>query len=82
MISCYTVFIEKEQSEGRVDCVVETPRFVYIFEFKRDGNSADALQQIKDKGYEREYITDGRKIYKIGCSFSSETGTIDDWDVK
>ena len=24
MISCFTVFIEKQQSEGRVDCVVET----------------------------------------------------------
>ena len=27
MISCFTVLIEKEQSEGRVDCIVETPIF-------------------------------------------------------
>ena len=29
MISCFTVYIEKGQSEGRVDCVVETPKTVY-----------------------------------------------------
>ncbi|EJW90532.1 AAA-ATPase, partial [gut metagenome] len=34
LMSVYTVCIEREQSEGRVDCVVETPKFVYIFEFK------------------------------------------------
>ena len=79
MISCFTVFIEKEQSEGRVDCVVETPKYVYIFEFKRDGSAEDALEQIKQKGYAREYATDARAVYPIGCSFSSETGTIDDW---
>lgn len=82
MISCFTVFVEKEQSEGRVDCVVETPQYVYIFEFKRDGDAQSALQQIEDKGYAREYLSDSRKIYQIGCNFSSETGTVDGWKVK
>lgn len=82
MISCFTVFVEKEQSEGRVDCVVETPQYVYIFEFKRDGDALSALQQIEDKGYAREYLSDSRKIYQIGCNFSSETGTVDGWKVK
>lgn len=77
MISCFTVFVEKEQSEGRVDCVVETPQYVYILEFKRDGDALSALQQIEDKGYAREYLSDSRKIYQIGCNFSSETGTVD-----
>lgn len=79
MISSYTIFIEKEQSEGRVDCIIETPLYIYIFEFKRDGNAREALQQIEDMGYAREYLSDKRKIFKIGCSFSSKTGTIDDW---
>ena len=82
MISCFTVFVEKAQSEGRVDCVVETPKYVYIFEFKRDGSAEAALQQIEDRGYAKEYASDGRTIYKIGCNFSSETGTIDGWKVK
>ena len=82
MISCFTVFIEKQQSEGRVDCVVETPNYIYIFEFKRDGSAEEALKQIEDMGYAREYAADGRKIYQIGCNFSSKTGTIDGWKVK
>ena len=82
MISCFTVFIEKQQSEGRVDCVVETPNYIYIFEFKRDGSAEEALKQIEDMGYAREYAADGRKIYQIGCNFSSKTGTIDGWKVE
>ena len=80
MISCFTVYIEKEQSLGRVDCVVETPGFVYIFEFKRDGSAAEALKQIEEKGYAREYSADARPVFQIGCSFSSETGTIEGWE--
>lgn len=79
LMSVYTVYVEKEQSEGRVDCIVETPNFVYIFEFKLDGTAQKALQQIEDKGYARPYETDARTVYKIGANFSSETGTINDW---
>ena len=79
MISCYTVYTEKEQSEGRVDCIVETPDYIYIFEFKLDGTADEALQQIEEKGYARSYETDKRKLFKIGVSFSSKTGTVNDW---
>ena len=77
MISIYSVFIEKEQSQGRVDCIVETPDYVYIFEFKLDGSAEQALQQIQEKGYAKPYLTDPRKLYQIGVNFSSETGTIE-----
>ena len=82
MISCFTVFVEKEQSEGRVDCVVETKHNIFVFEFKRDGSAMEALEQIEKKGYAREYATDSRKIYLVGSNFSSETGTIDGWEIK
>ena len=80
LVSVYTVYVEKAQSQGRVDCVVETPQYVYIFEFKLDGTAAEALQQIEDRGYAREYATDTRKVYRIGATFSSETGTIGEWE--
>ncbi len=79
LISVYTVYTEKLQSQGRVDCVVETPQYVYIFEFKLDGTADEALRQIEEKGYAREYEADSRKLYRIGAVFSSETGTIGDW---
>ena len=79
LISVYTVYVEKVQSQGRVDCVFETPQYVYIFEFKLDGTADDALRQIEEKGYANEYASDTRTLYKIGASFSSETGTIGNW---
>ena len=79
MLSCYLLFREKETSQGRADCIYETPDDVYIFEFKLDGSADTALQQIEDKGYAREYSTDSRHIHRIGVNFSSETGTIAEW---
>ena len=76
MVSCYTVYTEKQQSEGRVDCIVETPDYIYLFEFKLDGTANEALQQIEDKGYARPYEADKRKLFKVGATFSSEIGTI------
>ena len=82
MISSYLVMVEKEQSEGRADCIIETSADVYVFEFKLDSTAEEALQQIEKKGYAREYGADGRHIHKIGCSFSSATGTIAEWMVQ
>lgn len=82
LISVYTVYTEKVQSQGRVDCIVETNDYVYIFEFKLDGTAEEALRQIEEKGYAREYEADKRKVYLIGAVFSSETGTMEEWKIK
>ena len=82
MVSVYTTYTEKQQSEGRVDCIIETPDYIYIFEFKLDGTADEALKQIEDKGYGRPYLADKRKLFKAGVVFSSETGTVSDWKVK
>ena len=79
LISVYTVYTEKEQSQGRSDCIVETDDYIYIFEFKRDGSADEALAQIEAKSYARPYEGDKRKLYKIGVNFSSETGTVEEW---
>ena len=81
MLSCFTVFHEKPTSKGRADCVIETPNDVYIFEFKLDGSADAALQQIRDKGYAKEYQTDERPVHLVGANFSSEEGTISEWKV-
>ncbi|MBM6889005.1 ATP-binding protein [Bacteroides caecigallinarum] len=82
LVSVYTVYTEKVQSHGRVDCIVETPDYIYIFEFKLNGKAAEALRQIEEKGYAAEYASDNRKLYKIGIVFSSETGTVSEFEVK
>ena len=81
LLSTYMVYTEKQLSQGRADCIVETDKFVYIFEFKLNGTADEALRQIEDRGYAKPYAADKRTLYKIGCSFSSETGTIEDWKV-
>lgn len=76
------VYHEKASSKGRADCVIETPRYVYIFEYKLDRPAAEGMAQIADRGYAEPYAHDSREVYAIACSFSSETGTISDWMVR
>ncbi len=47
--------VQAEQAiiNGRIDLVVKTDKFVYIFELKYGGTAEAALQQIKDKQYAR-----------------------------
>ena len=79
LMSVYAVCLEMEQSQGRVDCVVETPKYVYIFEFKLDGLAEKALLQIREKGYARPFQNDERQVVLVGINFSSKTGTLDGW---
>jgi hypothetical protein len=66
---------------GRIDCKVETKKFIYLFEFKRDESADKALQQIEDKAYARRFAGDKRKLFKIGVRFSTENRCIEDWKV-
>ena len=82
LISCYTVYTEKQLSEGRADCIIETKDYIYIFEFKLDGTASEALQQIRDRGYAKAYEADTRPTTLVGASFSSKTGTIEEWQTE
>ena len=77
MLGFYSAVAEKETSEGRIDCVVECPSYVYIIEFKLNASAEAALRQIEDKGYAKPYSSDSRKVIALGINFSSEKGTID-----
>ena len=63
--------VEAGQSSGkRADMVVKLPDFIYLFEFKTDGTTAqEALQQIKERGYTTPYLHDGRPLVLVGLSF-------------
>ena len=61
---------------------MQTKDYVYIMEFKLDGSAEDALAQIEDKRYARQFSMDFRKIYKIGVNFSSQTRNIERWVVR
>lgn len=73
---------EVHSAKGRADCIVETQRFVYVFEFKLDQSADEALAQIEEKQYALPYAADSRKIYKIGVNFTSKERNITEWKVK
>ena len=72
---------EIHSAKGRADVIVETEDYVYIFEFKRDRSAAEALSQITDKGYDKPYAADPRKLIKIGANFNSKECNLDGWEV-
>lgn len=80
----FTVTPENALSGGRSDAIVETSKYIYIFEFKLDGNGSakEALNQIEIKHYADRYATDGRKIFKIGVAFDNKVKNIKDWEIK
>ncbi len=65
---------EKSTSKGRIDLVIKTPRFIYIFEVKINTPAKAALQQIEDRTYYEEYLTDGRSIILVGIAFNKVDG--------
>ena len=79
LLSCYTTRIEKPNSKGRADVIIETDNDVFIFEFKLDGSAEEALKQIEEKQYAVPYLSDKRPVYKIGVNISSESRTVDQW---
>ena len=75
LLSCYTTLIEKQNSKGRADVIIETDNDVFIFEFKLDGSAEEALAQIEEKQYAVPYLDDRRKVHKIGVNILSESRT-------
>lgn len=74
--------VEERSAKGRADAVVKTKDYVYVFEFKLDGNVDEALKQIDEKGYLLPYSVDERKLMKIGVSFDSAERNIGEWKIQ
>ena len=79
LLGCYTTLIEKQNSKGRADIIIETDNDIFIFEFKLDKSAKEALQQIEEQQYALPYQDDKRSIHKIGVNISSTSRTVDEW---
>jgi hypothetical protein len=69
------------QAVGMPDIVVETKQYIYIIEVKINSTPKVALRQIEEQHYAAPYLTDGRKVIKLGVNFSTATRTIDAWEM-
>ena len=75
------VQVERTTSNGRIDLIIQTKEFVYLFELKVNADADVALRQIDEKGYARPFEGDSRKLFKIGVNFSTATRRIEDWKI-
>lgn len=66
-------------SAGRTDMVIFMTDTIYVLELKINDTAQKALEQIDQKGYARSYVTDNRRVVKVGIHFDINTRTIDDW---
>lgn len=73
---------EMRTASGRIDLLVGTHNYLYLFEFKLNKSSQEAMDQINDRDYLLPYKADGRKIIKIGANFDDKIRSISDWMVE
>jgi len=74
----FAVNAEVMTNEGRIDMTCETAAGVFLMEFKLDRPAEEALAQIDERNYAEKYDFAGKRVTKLGLSFSSERRTIVD----
>lgn len=67
---------EYSTSEGFIDMLVKTADYIYIIELKINGTSEEAMRQIEERHYADPFVSDPRRLIKIGLGFSAETHNI------
>ncbi len=63
---------EDTTNKGRIDLTLKLQNFIYILEFKVDGDGK-ALKQIKDKNYADKYKNENKEIWLVGVEFDSRS---------
>lgn len=70
---------EEQTCRSRMDVMMRTRRFIYIFELKTDGDTGAAMAQIEDRGYALPYADEGRRVIRIAATYSSADNNVDGW---
>ena len=69
---------EEGSAFGYADAIVETPKFVWVFEFKYQKSAKAAVRQIRAKGYADAYRGDRRPVTLVGINFRLAKRNIDE----
>ena len=74
----YELIAEDVTNHGKIDLTIIMPDKILIFEFKliKHGTAAEAIEQIKAKGYPEKYQVNNKPIHLIGISFDPETKSV------
>ena len=82
LMSVYLVDAEFRTSNGRIDLLVRTDKYIYVMEFKYNGSAQEAMDQIESKEYPLPFAMDSRTIIKVGVNFSGKTRNIENWIIR
>ena len=72
------VAAEEGSARGYADAIIETQKFVWVFEFKFNKSAKAAIRQIRDKGYAAAYKADKRPVTLVGINFCGAKRNIDE----
>lgn len=72
------VAAEEGSAFGYADAIIETKKFVWVFEFKFNKSTKTAVAQIREKGYADPYAGDNRPVTLIGINFNTRKRNIDE----
>ena len=72
------VSAEEGSAFGYADAIVETKKFVWVFEFKFNKSTKAAIVQIREKGYAAAYKGDKRPVTLVGVNFRTAKRNIDE----
>ncbi len=73
---------EWHTSRGRIDLLLRMRNYIYIIELKLDGTPEEALAQIREKDYVRQFAGDPRPVVRLGVTFSTATRNIAAWQAE
>lgn len=73
--------VEVETCRSRMDVMLRTRSYIYIFELKMNGSADDGMTQIDNRGYALPYAEEGRKIIKVAANYSTKDNNIDSWRI-
>ena len=69
---------EEGSARGYADAIIETKKFVWVFEFKYQKSAKAAIRQIREKGYADAYKGDRRPVTLVGVNFRLAKRNIDE----
>ena len=75
-----SVKAEVQNNKGRIDLIAEVKDFIYLMEFKLDGTSENAIEQIKNREYAAVYKNSEKTVFLVGVNFSREERNVESWE--
>lgn len=72
---------EEQTCSARMDVMLRTRKFIYIFGLKTNGNIRKAIDQIEERGYDRPYRYSDKTVIRIAANYSTERNNIDSWEI-